>query len=81
MRLKQARSNPQRIVIVGASSAIAQNCARIWGGKEEVVELILVARNAARLKRVARDLQVRHPPLTGANWSSMYRENGNLSCG
>lgn len=48
----------KKIVIVGATSAIAHNCARLWIQSDEV-ELILVGRDAARLDRVATDLKAR----------------------
>ena len=49
----------KRIVIVGASSAMAKGCARLWL-KEGPLELILVGRNQDRMKRVARDLRIRN---------------------
>lgn len=63
MRVRAKDKQPKRIAIVGASSAIAENCARIWGDKGDAIEFILIGRNAERIKRVARDLQVRHPCL------------------
>lgn len=50
----------QRIVIIGASSAIAEHCARLWLSNA-VVDLTLVGRNAAKTERVAADLRVRSP--------------------
>jgi decaprenylphospho-beta-D-erythro-pentofuranosid-2-ulose 2-reductase len=50
----------KRIVIVGASSAIAQHCARLWAGRG-AVSLVLVGRDIARTERVAADLRVRAP--------------------
>lgn len=50
----------RRYVIVGATSAIAEHCARIWLAKEEL-ELMLVARNRERAESVAQDLRVRSP--------------------
>ncbi len=49
----------QRIVIIGASSAIAEHCARLWA--REPVALVLVGRELARVQRVADDLRVRSP--------------------
>lgn len=49
----------KRIVIVGATSAIATHCARLWG--QEAVDLILVGRDTGRMERVAMDLRVRSP--------------------
>lgn len=50
----------QRIVIIGATSLIAQHCARLWS-LEDSAELILVGRNPEKLNEVSRDLMVRNP--------------------
>lgn len=47
----------KNIVIVGATSAIAQACARQWAERGD--RLLLVARDAAKLEEVAQDLRVR----------------------
>jgi len=52
--------NKKRIVIVGATSAIATHCARLWVARQ-AVDLTLVGRDADRLERVAADLRVRSP--------------------
>mgnify|MGYP000163725295 CR=1 FL=1 len=49
----------RRICIVGATSTIAEYCAREWVSRE-AVELILVGRDEKKLKRVANDLRVRN---------------------
>lgn len=49
----------QKIVIIGASSAIAEHCARLWA--RQPVSLVLVGRELARVQRVADDLRVRSP--------------------
>lgn len=46
-----------KVLIIGATSAIAENCARIWAGRGDA--LYLVARNEERLKTMAADLKVR----------------------
>lgn len=53
-------SNKPRIIIIGATSAIAEQCARLWvqGG---AVDLTLVGRHLERTERVAADLRVRSP--------------------
>lgn len=51
----------RRIVIVGATSAMAEHCARLWLQQHPTAQLVLIARDTAKLDRVARDLQVRHP--------------------
>lgn len=48
---------PQRIVILGAGSAIAEATARIWAG--EGARFVLVGRDAARLDCIAADLKTR----------------------
>ena len=49
--------SPKRVVILGATSAIALAAARIWAG--EGARLVLVARNAERLETIAADLKAR----------------------
>lgn len=46
-----------KIIILGATSAIAEQCARLWAG--ENAHLHLIARDATRLAQVAADLQAR----------------------
>lgn len=53
-------NNTKRIVIVGATSAMAEHCARLWV-LQDPVELVLVGRDAERTERVACDLRVRNP--------------------
>ena len=50
----------KRIVIIGANSAMAEHCARLWV-QGQSVDLILVGRDAGRVERVAADLKVRSP--------------------
>jgi decaprenylphospho-beta-D-erythro-pentofuranosid-2-ulose 2-reductase len=50
----------KRIVIVGATSGIAQQCARLWA-EADAVHLTLLGRDAARTEAVAADLSVRSP--------------------
>ena len=50
----------KRIVILGATSAIAEHCARLWV-KDRAVDLTLVSRDLGRTERVAADLRVRSP--------------------
>lgn len=51
-------TNKKRIVIIGATSAIAEHCARLWAASGPV-ELILVGRDPVRTERIASDLRVR----------------------
>ena len=50
----------QHIVIIGATSAMAEHCARLWM-QAAPVRLTLVGRDEARTRRVADDLRVRSP--------------------
>lgn len=49
----------KKIVIVGASSLIAEHCARIWANKYRP-EFVLVGRNLKKLQIISEDLQVRN---------------------
>lgn len=53
-------SQRKNIVIVGATSAIAEHCARLWLA-QAAADLTLVGRDAQRLERVAADLRARSP--------------------
>ena len=53
----------QHIVIIGATSAMAEHCARLWA-QASPVRLTLVGRDDARTNRVADDLRVRSPQST-----------------
>lgn len=48
----------KKIVIIGATSAMATHCARLWA-QGQTLDLMLVGRDAARLERVATDLRAR----------------------
>ena len=50
----------KKILIIGATSAIAEATARIWAQRGD--ELFLVARNQERLNSVTKDLKVRGAP-------------------
>ena len=47
----------KKILIIGATSAIAEHCARLWAVRGDA--LFLVARNQDRLNTIAMDLRVR----------------------
>lgn len=49
----------KRIVIIGATSTIAEHCARLW--VKEPVKLTLVGRNQTKLDKITQDLKVRSP--------------------
>ena len=46
-----------KILVIGATSAIAEHCTRIWAGRGD--KLFLVARNKDHLQTIATDLKVR----------------------
>ena len=50
----------QKILIIGATSAMAEHCARLWATRGPA-EFILVARDESRAQAIAADLQVRSP--------------------
>jgi NADP-dependent 3-hydroxy acid dehydrogenase YdfG len=50
----------KKILVIGATSAIAEATARIWAQRGD--ELFLVARNEERLNLVTKDLKVRGAP-------------------
>ncbi len=50
----------KRIVIIGATSAMAEQCARLWV-QGNAVDLTLVGRSAGRIEPIASDLRVRSP--------------------
>ena len=53
----------KRIVIVGATSAMAEQCARLWVA-EAPAELILVGRDEERTRQIGADLAIRSPEST-----------------
>ena len=53
-------NNKKRIVIIGATSAIAEHCVRLWA-QEQPLDLTLVGRDTNRIERVAADLTARSP--------------------
>jgi hypothetical protein len=46
-----------RIVVIGATSAIAEHCCRLWA--VEGADFVLMARDAAKLEKIVADLKVR----------------------
>jgi len=47
----------ERILVIGATSAIAQSCARVWSARAPM--MVLAARSSAKAEEVAADLRVR----------------------
>jgi len=54
----------KKIVIVGATSAIATHCARIWATSGQSISFTLLGRDIERLDRVATDLRARGQHVT-----------------
>jgi short-subunit dehydrogenase len=52
-----------KIVVIGATSAIAEHCCRLWLA-EQAAELTLIARDMAKAERIAADLRVRSAAST-----------------
>jgi decaprenylphospho-beta-D-erythro-pentofuranosid-2-ulose 2-reductase len=50
----------KRIVVIGATSAIAEHCLRLWV-TDQAVDATLVGRDIEKTERVATDLRVRSP--------------------
>jgi decaprenylphospho-beta-D-erythro-pentofuranosid-2-ulose 2-reductase len=50
----------QHIVIIGATSSIAEHCARLWV-VDDNIKLTLVGRNGEKTAQVAADLKIRNP--------------------
>jgi decaprenylphospho-beta-D-erythro-pentofuranosid-2-ulose 2-reductase len=53
-------SGRKKIVIIGATSAIAEQCARLWV-MESAIDLVLLGRDHGKTELVAQDLRVRSP--------------------
>lgn len=58
-----------RVLVIGATSAIAEHCARLWAERGDA--LYLVARNEERLNAIAADLKVRGAAQTHAHCADL----------
>jgi len=66
--MSESERTPKRILVLGATSGIAQACIRLWAARGD--SLFLVARNADKLNAVAADASVRgaaHVDTTAAD--------------
>ena len=59
----------RRILIIGATSAIAEYCARIWAARGD--ELYLVGRNKQRINTIAYDLKLRGASNVGSYYTDL----------
>lgn len=53
----------KRVLVIGATSAIAERCGRVWAGRGD--SLYLVGRDMPRLNVIANDLRVRGASVVG----------------
>ena len=63
----------RKILIIGATSSIAEHCARIWAARGD--ELYLVARNEAHVQTIASDLKVRGASSVAINCVDLNKMN------
>jgi decaprenylphospho-beta-D-erythro-pentofuranosid-2-ulose 2-reductase len=68
-----AAASPQKVAILGATSTIAEACARAWAARG--AELFLAARRADALAAVARDLEIRGAARV-ATWDGDLADTG-----
>jgi decaprenylphospho-beta-D-erythro-pentofuranosid-2-ulose 2-reductase len=61
---KVVNPNPKRILVLGATSGIAESCVRLWANRGD--SLFLVGRNAERIAAVAADARTRGAPFVGS---------------
>lgn len=66
-----------KIVIIGATSAIAEQCARLWLVNAPQ-EMILVGRDLARLDPLAADLRVRGPATTITTVTTDFQDGAEI---
>lgn len=69
--------NKKRIVIIGATSAIAEQCARLWASRFPA-EFVLVGRDRTKLDLVAADLRVRNPETATLCIEADFRDPGRI---
>jgi len=67
----QAVAEQKRILVLGATSGIAEACIRLWAGQGD--HLFLVARNAGRLAAVAADARTRGAGYVGTAVADLDR--------
>jgi short-subunit dehydrogenase len=65
MSVKTVRVTLKKILIIGATSAIAEHCARLWAARGDAI--YLVGRDRERLEAIKQDLTVR-----GATKTALY---------
>ena len=53
----------KNIVIIGATSLIAEHCAKLWAKNNQLENIILVGRNKLKLDALANDFSIRSPQI------------------
>lgn len=53
----------KRVLVIGATSAIAEHCIRYWIAQSEIEELVLIGRDSNKSKAVVDDVAVRNPNI------------------
>lgn len=57
------REQRRKILVIGATSSIAEHCARLWAARNDV-DFVLVGRDGGKMALIAEDLRVRDPQGT-----------------
>ena len=68
----------KKIVIIGATSLIAEHCARLWV-KDTPVNLILVGRDVNKLELIAADLLIRSPQSNIRSQEANFTDPNSIS--
>ena len=68
----------RNILVLGATSSIAQACIRQWINQDQMIQLHLVARNQEKIARVCDDLKVRYPSLSIAYYLVDLSDNDQI---
>lgn len=61
--MNATQANSTSVLVIGATSAIAEHCARRWC-EDGASSITLIGRDAAKLQRVQLDLQARYPSVS-----------------
>lgn len=72
-------THTKNIIIIGATSAIAEHCARRWLA-DGASGLVLVGRDQVRLERVAADLRVRSPAASVDVMVADFQDPAAIAC-
>jgi decaprenylphospho-beta-D-erythro-pentofuranosid-2-ulose 2-reductase len=67
----------KKILVIGATSAIAEHCARLWAARADA--LYLVARNEERVQTLAKDLLIRGGAQVGTYCADLNNLQGHAN--